>query len=648
MNFNRKNYHRSFCALSACLIAIFGLNPSANAGVILRVDGTNGTCAGDGTGWGANAYKYLQDALDDAVATDEIWVAAGWYYVDQSCANEDGTADRAETFQLVKEVKLLGGFDGTEPNADDRDPVANVTILSGIVYHGDPDGVCGAVGALSCFQPHPGVPGCDNSTCCQLVCDPVDGDPFCCIVEWDQTCVEIALDICGEAFHVVTAGSEIDDREKTVIDGFTIRDGWANGSVQLDQHHGGGMFIEGEPSVVRCTFRQNTASKKGGGMTIKGLFKRPHIINSIFEENPGDPAQPGDQQVIPINGGGLASISQADPIFTNCLFVENTSGQAGGAIYNVAGACPPDPPPGAACGRITLINCTVANNTADLVNGGHKGGGLHFGGTTGRLDAENTIVWGNFPNANQIDGGGLTAFAVNYSDCEGGCPGPGFGGTGNIDLNPNFVNAPDDLRLSLGSDAIDVGNPLESVIPCDFFNLDNDLLDCTFMADEPTPDLDLFNRVLDGDLMGGPRVDMGSYEFVHPFSCPWDINGDGMVGAFDLLTLLANWGTCLDCGNCPADFDGNCTVGASDLLALLANWGPCPAMSQEPLSLQEELDDACLTQADWDEFVDVMTDPLSSEADKDRYKCWMVHYLDHCNKCTCTDRGECPDPDPYG
>ncbi len=27
---------------------------------------------------------------------------------------------------------------------------------------------------------------------------------------------------------------------------------------------------------------------------------------------------------------------------------------------------------------------------------------------------------------------------------------------------------------------------------------------------------------------------------------------------------------------CPADFDGNGTVGASDLLALLVNWGPCP------------------------------------------------------------------------
>ncbi|MEE8154361.1 MAG: choice-of-anchor B family protein [Phycisphaerales bacterium] len=52
-----------------------------------------------------------------------------------------------------------------------------------------------------------------------------------------------------------------------------------------------------------------------------------------------------------------------------------------------------------------------------------------------------------------------------------------------------------------------------------------------------------------------------------------DLDGDGHVGASDLLILLANWGPCGDCKDCPADLDGNCTVGASDLLLLLANWG---------------------------------------------------------------------------
>lgn len=54
---------------------------------------------------------------------------------------------------------------------------------------------------------------------------------------------------------------------------------------------------------------------------------------------------------------------------------------------------------------------------------------------------------------------------------------------------------------------------------------------------------------------------------------PGDLDGNGIVGASDLLILLASWGPCADCGNCPADLDGNCTVGASDLLILLENWG---------------------------------------------------------------------------
>ncbi|MEE9129857.1 MAG: hypothetical protein V3T84_07535, partial [Phycisphaerales bacterium] len=96
-------------------------------------------------------------------------------------------------------------------------------------------------------------------------------------------------------------------------------------------------------------------------------------------------------------------------------------------------------------------------------------------------------------------------------------------------------------------------------------------------------------------------------------------------------------------------FDGNCTVGATDLLALLVNWGPCPCGDQsEPLSLEEELADACLSQEDWDAFVAVMTDPESSQEDKDRYYCWMNHYLFHCNKCNCSHPSECPSPDPFG
>ncbi len=55
--------------------------------------------------------------------------------------------------------------------------------------------------------------------------------------------------------------------------------------------------------------------------------------------------------------------------------------------------------------------------------------------------------------------------------------------------------------------------------------------------------------------------------------CPWDLDATGIVGAADLLSVLASW---RPCKACPADFDGNDDVGVSDRLALLANWGSCP------------------------------------------------------------------------
>ncbi|MEE9129589.1 MAG: S8 family serine peptidase [Phycisphaerales bacterium] len=52
-----------------------------------------------------------------------------------------------------------------------------------------------------------------------------------------------------------------------------------------------------------------------------------------------------------------------------------------------------------------------------------------------------------------------------------------------------------------------------------------------------------------------------------------DLDGDGTVGASDLLILLVNWGPCADCNDCIADLNGDCSVGAADLLILLVNWG---------------------------------------------------------------------------
>ncbi|WP_458628942.1 T9SS type A sorting domain-containing protein [Winogradskyella sp. PC D3.3] len=84
-----------------------------------------GVVGGDnnGTSW-ANAYDNLQDAFTTVTNNGEIWIAAGTYTPHAS--------DRSIYFVIDKEnLKIYGGFAGTEASINDRIIGANETILSG-------------------------------------------------------------------------------------------------------------------------------------------------------------------------------------------------------------------------------------------------------------------------------------------------------------------------------------------------------------------------------------------------------------------------------------------------------------------------------------------------------------------------------------
>ena len=55
--------------------------------------------------------------------------------------------------------------------------------------------------------------------------------------------------------------------------------------------------------------------------------------------------------------------------------------------------------------------------------------------------------------------------------------------------------------------------------------------------------------------------------------CPWDLDGNGIIGFTDLGLVLNAWGP--NPGH-PADFDGNGVVGFTDLGEVLNRWGLCP------------------------------------------------------------------------
>ncbi|MCZ6652631.1 MAG: endonuclease [Planctomycetota bacterium] len=55
-------------------------------------------------------------------------------------------------------------------------------------------------------------------------------------------------------------------------------------------------------------------------------------------------------------------------------------------------------------------------------------------------------------------------------------------------------------------------------------------------------------------------------------ACPQDLDGDGLVEAFDLAIVLGSWGPC---EGCPTDFNGDGVVDAFDLAQVLGGWGQC-------------------------------------------------------------------------
>jgi len=189
--------------------------PSASATVIyVDQDATTGN--NDCTSW-SDAFIDLQMAMDAAVSCglDSIWVAEGTY-LPTSSPDEISTNPRDRAFHLDQDLKIFGGFDGTETQFSQRDVEANVTILSGD-FNGDDD-----------FDVQNG--GYQNSS----------GD--------------------DNAFRVFITANLTNDAE---LDGFSLRGGNADVSPGAITYRGqsflrsagGGMFnMSRDPTVTNCIF----------------------------------------------------------------------------------------------------------------------------------------------------------------------------------------------------------------------------------------------------------------------------------------------------------------------------------------------------------------------------------------------------------
>ncbi|AXE17380.1 hypothetical protein DR864_06365 [Runella rosea] len=203
-------------------------------------------------------------------------------------------------------------------------------------------------------------------------------------------------------YHVVLFKATNDT---TQLDGFQIVRGFAEffaGSQtnNLDdpsiQASGGGILAidKSKGLIINCTITDNRATG-GGGMHLRDS-SHLHIIQSVIFGNEAT------------FGGGVYVLGGSQPYFENVLFAINKG--LGGALY-------------ANHSQPRLMNCTIASNK----DGGNNVGGIY--NTNAATTIQNSILWGNTP-LQSTAGSNITNSIV-----EGG-----YAGTGNLNLNPLFVN----------------------------------------------------------------------------------------------------------------------------------------------------------------------------------------------------------------
>ncbi|KPL08093.1 hypothetical protein AMJ86_01930 [bacterium SM23_57] len=276
---------------------------------------------GYGTDW-VNAINELRDALNLAATHPEVFeirVAQGVY------TPTSPGGDREATFWLISGLTIKGGYAGYgEPNPDARDFDLYETVLSGDLNFND-------MGDL-----------------------------------YDPTRSE-------NSYHVLT-GSGAD--ETAVLDGFTIKNGNANGPGTYWYYSGGGMFnTTGSPSIYNCIFKDNTAQRWGGAIYNR-INSDLHLFSCTFSNNSAI-TQEGwggairNYQSSPTfdnctfkgnsakYGGGIYVSDNSDPVLTDCLFEDNTATVNGGGFYGWGTSNTPQ-----------LYNCDFISNTALGVGGG--------------------------------------------------------------------------------------------------------------------------------------------------------------------------------------------------------------------------------------------------------------------------------------
>ncbi|HAV63190.1 MAG TPA: hypothetical protein DCY13_12590 [Verrucomicrobiales bacterium] len=408
-----------------------------------RVDQSAPGLEENGLTW-ETAFTSIHAALAIAEAGDELWLKADTYKPAGPGADPEAATS---SFILKEDVDIYGGFAGTEPQRDQRDPIANITTLSGDLngddapnmYSDNSQHVLRATG-LTTETLLDGITitagnGLGKSNPRGAGLYSVNGAPRLSNVIFLRN--ETTY---GGAIYVENSNLVLEDVQ------FNRNYGYQGGGIfhsgpglfrgtrvrfwqcraessritpQAFLAYGGGIYTAGVVDLVDCEFDDNRASY-GGGVYLNLDSPEQRIVSSLFEDN-----------LSIVQGGGLITVGRATLI--DATFTGNTAPQGGGTLHYG--------------GDVHMIRPVFDNNTTlDIGSASRNGGAILFAGDTLRVDH------GHFENNDAISSGGAI-YTGNGTDAvvigsrfvrNGYTP---AGGTASGFLQGGAINARGDLTV---------------------------------------------------------------------------------------------------------------------------------------------------------------------------------------------------------
>ena len=309
---------------------------------------------GDGSSWD-NASGDLQKMIDELAQNNpqnlpgEVWVAAGIYAPQSQLIS--GTAYSA-SFRMRDGISVYGGFEGTEASKQDRPKGSsnmpwdfnNETILQAAYYD---------AGNLNW----------ENN-------------------KWTQT---------SDSRHVVwfaPMAGEAAFTRVTILDGVTIRGGYAQGGTGLDDFmtdRGGGVYMDGANAyLTNCVVKENYATGNGGGIYLRdGRVQTSLVYNNNADAN-----------------GGAVYVDNRGLVHRSMLANNSAHNGAGVYLHNEANNDHPE--------YLILSTCVVSNNTM-------TGNGAVYCGKGGVL-MQNTITNNHCVTATDATDANASQTAGIYAD----------------------------------------------------------------------------------------------------------------------------------------------------------------------------------------------------------------------------------------